>query len=319
MTWLSNAVVEHLRSVVAWPELPTERYTIVEPIGRGGMGMVFSARDAQLGRDVAIKVSNAAAPGSELDERLREEARILATLEHPGIVPIHDIGRLADGRMFYVMKLIRGETLTTHAATLASESARLGVFERLVETVAFAHSAGVVHRDLKPSNVMAGSFGEVLVLDWGVAAIVGDDSAGLRAGTRGFMAPEQHRGEVARAGPRADVYSLGALLCWLLTGDLPSDSIDHRAVRRSREDEPIPARLRSIVLRCLSPEPAARYADAGDLAADLARYRAGMPVMAHHDTRLERLGRWLTTYRTFILLVIAYLVMRAALAWLQRP
>jgi hypothetical protein len=110
-TWLSNTVVDHLRVVATWPELPGDRYVIERPIGRGGMGTVYVARDTLLERDVAIKVSNAPVAGSGLDERLRQEAQVLARLEHPGIVPVHDAGRLADGRMFYVMKLVHGETL----------------------------------------------------------------------------------------------------------------------------------------------------------------------------------------------------------------
>ena len=104
---------------------------------------------------------------------MRREARVLASLEHPGIVPVHDAGELADGRWFYVMKLVRGRSLKDHLATLSGEAAVLAVFERIAETVAFAHAAGVIHRDLKPSNIMVGSFGEVLVLDWGVAAVLG--------------------------------------------------------------------------------------------------------------------------------------------------
>ena len=217
MTWLSNDLVERLRDVATRPELATNRYVILRPIGRGGMGSVYAARDEQLGREVAIKVSNAAAPADDLDQRLRQEAKVLARLEHPGIVPVHDAGLLDDGRWFYVMKLVRGETLTDHAASLEHEAARLVVFERVAETVAFAHAAGIVHRDLKPSNVMVGQFGEVLVLDWGVARVLarmdrdggpaaratdhqpdgaGDGtSGGTRMGTAGFMAPEQAQGD----------------------------------------------------------------------------------------------------------------------------
>jgi eukaryotic-like serine/threonine-protein kinase len=217
VTWLSNDLVERLRDVATRPELATNRYAILRPIGRGGMGSVYAARDEQLGREVAIKVSNAAAPADDLDQRLRQEAKVLARLEHPGIVPVHDAGLLDDGRWFYIMKLVRGETLTDHAASLEHEAARLVVFERVAETVAFAHAAGIVHRDLKPSNVMVGQFGEVLVLDWGVARVLarvdrgggpaaraadrhpdgaGDGtSGGTRMGTAGFMAPEQAQGD----------------------------------------------------------------------------------------------------------------------------
>jgi serine/threonine protein kinase len=269
---------------------------------------------------VAIKVSNAPAAASPLDERLRQEARILARLEHPGVVPVHDAGTLDDGRMFYVMKLVRGETLAIHAGRLAGEAARLAVFERVVEAVAFAHAAGVVHRDLKPSNVMVGAFGEVLVLDWGLARLMSAAPApGGRVGTPGFMAPEQRRGEAARVGPAADVFALGALLYWLLDGDTPPDALDEAERRLASARGRVPVRLRAIALKCLATDPHARYLHAGDLAADLGRYRAGDPVSAHRDTWLEQAGRWLTTYRTFIVLVVAYLIMRAAFAFFTAP
>ena len=270
MTWLSNDLVERLRDVATRPELATDRYVILRPIGRGGMGSVYAARDEQLGREVAIKVSNAAAPADDLDQRLRQEATVLARLEHPGIVPVHDAGLLDDGRWFYVMKLVRGETLADHAASLEHEAARLVVFERVAETVAFAHAAGIVHRDLKPSNVMVGQFGEVLVLDWGVARVLArvdrgggpaaraadrhpDDSGdgtsgGTRMGTAGFMAPEQAHGDSSNAGPPADVYALGALLFWMWTGSpAPADLNESatiserglsRAVEAARRDHP---------------------------------------------------------------------------------
>ena len=317
MTWLSNEVVERLRHVAAWPALPPDRYAIAGPIGRGGMGVVYAARDVTLDREVAIKVSNAAVPGAPPDEQLRHEARVLAKLEHPGIVPIHDTGVLDDGRVFYVMKLVHGETLLAHAVGLQGEAARLGVFERVVEAVAFAHAAGVVHRDIKPANVMIGRFGEVLVLDWGVATRAGTLASGTRVGTPGFMAPEQLRDEAARVGPPADVFALGALLYWLLTGDTPG-SLDHARRRLTQSGGRTPPRLASIALKCLATRATDRYGDAAALSADLARYRAGEPVTAHRDTWLERAGRWLTTYRTFILLIATYLVMRVAFAWFRR-
>jgi serine/threonine protein kinase len=317
-TWLSNDVVDHLRVVATWPELPGDRYVIERPIGRGGMGTVYVARDTVLERDVAVKVSNAPAAGSGLDDRLRQEARVLARLEHPGIVPVHDAGLLADGRLFYVMKLVHGETLTTHLARVEGEAGMLGIFERVTETMAFAHEAGVVHRDLKPSNVMVGRFGEVLVLDWGVATVMAKDIAvaGTRVGTPGFMPPEQARGEAA-TGTASDVFALGAVLFWMLTGEAPPPSHDEAGRRlRAMPRRPI-KRLTAIVLKCLAPDAAQRYPHAAELAADLARYRAGLPVAAHRETALERAGHWFVKYRTFILLVAAYLVMRAMFALLR--
>ncbi len=305
MNWLSNEAVERLRDVATRPELPGDRYVILRPLGRGGMGRVYVAGDNVLEREVALKVSNAPSASTTLDTRLEQEARVLAALEHPGIVPVHDSGVLDDGRVFYVMKLVRGRTLTEHAGELTSEAARLAVFERVTDAVAFAHSAGVVHRDLKPANVMVGAFGEVLVLDWGVARRLdhtGDvEPAGTRLGTVGFMAPEQSRGDAATAGPSADVYALGALLNWLLAGETP------------------PRRLRAIAAKCQAASPADRYPDASALAADLARYRQGAPVTAHRESALERGWLWVRRHQTVILLVLAYLVMRALFAFSQRP
>jgi serine/threonine protein kinase len=304
VTFLPDQAVERLRAAAVWPELPGGRYAALRPLGRGGMGTVYAAWDHALEREVAIKVSRV-----ELDARLKAESRILARLEHPGIVPVHDSGLLADGRAFYVMKLVQGHTLADHAALLRDESARLSVFERVVEAVAFAHNAGVVHRDLKPSNIMIGRFGEVLVLDWGVARVVPPDEApadqdrGLRIGTPGFMAPEQASGGAAAAGPAADVFSLGALLSWLIA---------------SGRDAPAPTRLRAIATKCQAERPTDRYATASDLGDDLALYRAGRAVSAHRDTFLEKTAQWFSRYHTFILLVLAYLIMRAALAIFQR-
>ena len=339
MTWLSDDLVERLRDVASRPELASDRYVILRPIGRGGMGSVYAARDEQLGREVAIKVSNAAAPAGDLDRRLRQEARVLARLEHPGIVPVHDAGLLDDGRWFYVMKLVRGETLADHAASLEHEAARLVVFERVAETVAFAHAAGIVHRDLKPSNVMVGQFGEVLVLDWGVARVLagahrengagapGHDrhpdgpidgtSGGTRMGTAGFMAPEQAHGDSSNAGPPADVYALGALLFWMWTrAAAPGDPND--VSRSLGAASPAPSkRLAAMIRKCLSPAPADRYASARELVDDLARYRQGAAVSAYQETTLERVGRWLVRYQTFVWLVLSYLVMRVAFAFLR--
>ena len=338
MTRLADGAIARLREAATWPALPPDRYEIRRPLGRGGMGTVYAAYDRRLEREVAIKVSNAAVPSSDLETRLRQEARVLAHLEHPGIVPVHDAGILDDGRWFYVMKYVRGETLPKHVASLVGEAAMLGVFERIAEAVAFAHAAGVVHRDLKPSNVMVGAFGEVLVLDWGVAKVLampttpesspdpertpessGGTASGTRIGTPGFMAPEQARGDASTAGPAADVYSLGALLYWLLTATPAPASAD--AVTRSilAGLQPRPSRrLRAIVARCLADAPSGRYADAAALVADLQRYRAGLAVHAHPESVFERAGRFASRYRTFILLVAAYLIMRAVFAWLQR-
>ena len=307
MSYLSDAAVSRLRGIANWPELASSRYVVVEELGRGGMGTVYLARDQELGRDVALKISNAiASPGVE--ERLRQEARTLARLEHPGIVPIHDVGRLADGRLFYVMKRLEGQTLRERLPSLP-RSERLTTFERICEPVAFAHSHGVVHRDLKPANIMLGGFGEVVVLDWGLAKAADQDASGAVAGTHGYMAPEQAGGGAA-VDHRADVYALGAILHELLTNAVPSASDSSAAIRAGD----VPRPLAAICQAALRRDPAERYQSVAAMRDDVARYRAGSTVSVYRETVGERIGRFTRTYRTAILLVLAYLVMRTLVA-----
>jgi len=316
--FLPNAVIDHLRDVATWPDLAGGRYTSIRPIGAGGMGRVFAARDEPLDRDVAIKISHAPVSGTGLDARLRQEALVLARLEHPGIVPVHDLGYLGDGRVFCVMKLVRGQTLAEAMAGPVAESAALTVFERVADAVAFAHAHGVVHRDLKPSNVMIGPFGEVLVMDWGVAKLVqhpaGSD-IGTRVGTPGFMSPEQASGDAALVGPGSDVYALGALLYWLLIGATPPGDAGAASAQLRAHQPRLPRRLRAIIAKCLAHAPADRYADAAGVAADLARYRAGDAVEALPESIIDRAVRFGTRHLSIIVLIAAYVVMRALVAW----
>lgn len=166
--FLPDEAVRRLRRAADRPETADTPYTIVEELGRGGMGTVYRAVDARLDREVALKVSTLGQADPEEAERMHKEARVMARLEHPGIVPVHDAGELPDGRMYYAMRLIRGERLDRWAEGRTLSDC-LGVFRKVCEAVAFAHAHGVIHRDLKPANVMIGAFGEVLVLDWGVA------------------------------------------------------------------------------------------------------------------------------------------------------
>src|SRR5262249_31442166 len=162
---LSDATVAHLCKVAASePDAP--RYELAEPIGRGGMGTVYRAHDRVLDRAVALKVLHRAPADAAARARMVREARVMARLEHPGVVPVHDAGELPDGRFFYAMKLVRGRRLDEEAARRTDLAERLRLFQKICEAVAFAHAQGVLHRDLKPQNVMAGEFGEVLVLDW---------------------------------------------------------------------------------------------------------------------------------------------------------
>jgi serine/threonine protein kinase len=308
---VSDSALQRLREAAGGGE---ERYDVGEELGRGGMGAVHRARDRALGRDVALKLlSEDARDGAA--ERLRREAAILARLEHPGIVPIHDVGTLADGRVFYTMKLVKGERLDAWAAH-ASGDEILRALERVSETVAFAHAHGVVHRDLKPANVMAGEFGEVLVLDWGVAKVLGESAArdaadpsrtsgtaqGTVLGTPGYMAPEQERGETA-LDARADVFALGRILAELLPAAGAADA-------RSRA-------LAAVTAKATAPSPEERYSGAGELAAEIARVRAGLPILARRESALERAGRFLGRHRLALILVATYLLARIALVFAQ--
>jgi serine/threonine protein kinase len=194
---LSDSALAHLRHVAGLPDLTATRYELESEIGRGGLGVVYAARDRQLGRRVALKI---------LDSKLAGEAQLIAQLEHPAIVPIYETGTLPDDRVFYAMKLVTGARLDHYVAGSPSLAERLRVIRRVGEALAFAHTLGAIHRDLKPQNVMVGKFGEVYVMDWGVDAVTG---------TPGFRAPD------ACLDQRSDIYALGALLQFILPAGAP--------------------------------------------------------------------------------------------------
>src|SRR5258706_4213539 len=172
MKFLSDSALERLREGAEAPDLGGTRYRLLERIARGGMGVVYAAEDENLQRRVALKVLDVPGSDGDLANRLIREARVLAALEHPGIVPVHDVGTLADGRVFYTMKFVEGRRLDKYIESVISIPDRLRLFLRICDAVAFAHARGVLHRDLKPANVMVGPFGEVLVMDSGLATIL---------------------------------------------------------------------------------------------------------------------------------------------------
>ena len=285
MRWLSDDSVSRLREITEQPDLTGTRYRIVKEIGRGGMGVVYEAEDLELERSVALKVTNVALNESA---DLASEAKTIARLEHPAIVPVHDAGTLADGRRFYTMKLVRGTRLDAWSMQPHGMTERLRLFARICEPIALAHASGVVHRDLKPENVMVGEFGAVFVMDWGVAGV----------GTPGYIAPEQMRGTAADA--RADVYALGAVLTSLLDG---------------RE---IPRRLNAVIARATADDRDARYADARALAEDVLRHLDGEPVSAYRENVFDRAERWMSRNRVLLVLLAAYIVMRAIVFFWMR-
>ncbi len=252
---------------------PAGRYQLHGEIARGGMGAVLKGRDVDLGRDVAVKVLLETHRGkTELLQRFVEEAQIGGQLQHPGIVPVYDLGQFPDRRPYFTMKLVKGQTL----AKLLAERKELGedrprllkIFESVCETLAYAHARGVIHRDVKPSNVMVGAFGEVQVMDWGLAKVLpeggvadekksqqqaeqsvvrmirseGSDTPGIIGsqthagsvlGTPAYMSPEQARGEVERLDERCDVFGLGAILCQILTGKPPYVGASNEEIYRN--------------------------------------------------------------------------------------
>jgi eukaryotic-like serine/threonine-protein kinase len=297
--FLSDDVLAHVRGALDEPDLDGTKYRLVKPLGRGGMASVFEAVDTELSRSVALKVSSLA-QADDMAERIVREARVVAGLEHPGIVPVHDVGQLPDGRVFYAMKLVRGETLDAWVrGTDARASAVLRVFQRICEAVAFAHARGVIHRDLKPTNLMIGEFGEALVMDWGVAReLTGDcEPNGAIAGTPAFMAPEQASG-TAEVDARADVYGLGATLASVI-------------------DE-LPTPLAAIVAKAKAARPDDRYPSARELADELGRFLDGERVHAHRESIPERAARFAARHRVALLLFAVYVVVRVVLALFAR-
>ena len=279
-----DAAIDRLRALDDRPDFSATRYELLEPIGRGGMGIVFRGRDRDLDRDVAIKVTTWSTAADA--DRLRAEARTLARLEHPGIVPVHDVGQLPDGRVYTVMTLVRGERLDSRAAALPLFD-RLRLFDRICDTVSFAHARGLLHRDLKPANIMIGEHGQVLVLDWGGGT------------TDGYRAPEQ---ETDSVDGRSDVFALGAILRDLVRVD------------RARTPRP----LASIVARATEVDPARRYPTPAELAADVRHFVDGAAVGAHRESPIEWTARQLRVYRTPLALIAAYLAMRALLLFWSR-
>jgi serine/threonine-protein kinase len=250
---------------------PAGRLQVLGEIARGGMGAVFKGRDPALGRDLAVKVLLETHRGrTELVQRFVEEAQIAGQLQHPGVVPVYELGQFPDRRPYFTMKLVKGQTLAALLAARkdpAEERSRfVGIFGQVCQTLAYAHARGVIHRDLKPANVMVGSFGEVQVMDWGLAKVlrkggaadkqmtqaqqtvsviqtrrsagspdVGSHTqAGSAMGTPGYLAPEQARGDTGLVDERADVFGLGAILCEILTGQPPFTGRNAEAMHKAQ-------------------------------------------------------------------------------------
>jgi tetratricopeptide (TPR) repeat protein len=314
------------------------RYRALRLHARGGLGEVHLAEDTELGRAVALKRIQSRHQGNpEGRRRFLREAQVTSRLEHPGVVPVY--GLIDDGgEPCYAMRFIEGQSLKEAIAQFHEAEgepgqrrlalrALLGSFTAVCNTMAYAHSKGVIHRDLKPANVMLGPYGETLVVDWGLARIdeaTPDDAAphgapdcesgetreGDVMGTPGYMSPEQAAGRLADVGPASDIYCLGATLYQLLTGRAPLHGTDrHDCLERARRGEFLPPRrlkrdvppgLEAICLKAMAFQPAQRYASAADLAREVDRWLADEPVSAYREPALVRLRRWARRRRTLV-------------------
>ncbi|MBI4617672.1 MAG: tetratricopeptide repeat protein [Planctomycetes bacterium] len=325
------------------------RYRIQSVLGRGGMGEVLLAYDPELRRRVALKrIREEAAGHEEVRARFVEEAQITAQLDHPNVVPVHELGMDPDGQPFYAMKEVRGETLGDKiAAGTTSLPQLLRVFVKVCEAVGFAHSRGVLHRDLKPANVMVGDFGEVYVMDWGLAKLLGsgNDSRAARidtdryesrealtgaggiVGTLSYLSPEQAGvgGDLSRA---SDVYLLGGILYEILTGTPPhldregsgkpallvrigSEPVEAPSTRAP--ERRIPRELEAVARKALERDPAARYAGVADLQADIEAYLDGRIVGAARYGALETAWRWVRAHRPVVGIALAIFFTAAAI------
>jgi serine/threonine-protein kinase len=318
-----------------------ERYAVTRLHAQGGIGQVWLARDQDLGRVVALKELRSEFAGhADAWARFLAEARITGQLEHPGIVPVYELARHGDGaEPFYAMRFVGGRTLASAirsyhekraagAAGSAELRELLGAFVSVCNAVAYAHSRGVIHRDLKGHNIVLGDYGEVIVLDWGLAKVlggadreVGPDliSAGAQAirdqtlqgavlGTPQYMAPEQAEGRLDAVDRRSDVYSLGAILYEILAGEPPFTGVaTEELLRRVIAEPPIPPRARvpttppglnAVCLKALAKAPADRYTSVRDLAADVQRWLADEPISAWPEPWSVRARRWAVRHRT---------------------
>ncbi|MHC4601616.1 MAG: serine/threonine-protein kinase, partial [Planctomycetota bacterium] len=307
-------------------------YKIKTEIGRGGMGAVIEAEDSELRREVAVKVllpnarNNKAVVG-----RFVEEAQVQGQLEHPNVCPIHGIGRDQDGSPYFAMKRVRGKPLSDvieeyHEGGEMNLSRLIEMFLKVCDAMGFAHSRGVIHRDLKPANVMVGSFGEVLVMDWGLAKIQGredtrekglavqtdrsEEDGALKTmdgdviGTPAYMPPEQASGDVSKMSETSDIYSLGAILYEILAGVPPFSGVPYNvlfkvmkgevvpASKRRESEKPIPRELEAVVMKAMAKKQRDRFRNVKELRDDILAWTEGRTLQAVEYSSLERVAKW---------------------------
>ncbi|WP_347989755.1 serine/threonine protein kinase [Methylomonas sp. AM2-LC] len=322
-------------------------YSLRGAVGEGGVGRVLLGFDERIGREVAIKemLDQAAHQDESLSSRFLREARITGRLEHPGIVPVYDLGTKESGAPYYVMRLVRGDTLAKKLNACnqcpAPEQAlaqRLGLLDRLIdvcEAIAYAHSKGIIHRDIKPGNIVLGPFGETIVLDWGLAKVENEadnltpqqpsqqDNPELTCigdilGTPAYMAPEQADPSFGQVDARSDVFALGCMLYYLLVGHPPlrGSTDDILAQLSSTQPMPLtrhpklalPPELTAICDKALQKNPSLRFANAALLAEELCAYRDGRLVNTYAYSPAELLRRFIARNRIALLAALAVLI-----------
>lgn len=283
-------------------------YQILKEIGRGGMGVIYRARERNSQRTVALKrILSVHAESRETLARFQHEAVIVASLHHPNILPIYELGETEDGLPFFTMKHAPGGTLLEAARGLRHDPRRsVRLIAKVSRAMEYAHGERVLHRDLKPGNILLDEHGEPLVSDFGLAKSLEMPTDLTRTltsfGTPGFIAPEQAHGPAKDLNPAADIYSIGAVLFYLLTGRPPFVGENALAVIKEAADKPAPklrtlapklgGDLEIICAKCLEHEPEARYFSAGDLAEDLERWLEGRAIVARRLAMPVRVWRW---------------------------
>ena len=299
------------------PHVPEiEGYQVLGPLGAGGMGTVWRAIQLGTRNEVALKLMGAGGAVSEKSRmRFEREVELAARLNHPSIARVYDSG-LHRGVYFYAMELVKGLPLDEYVAqNHCTQQQVLGLMRAVCQGVQHAHQRGVIHRDLKPSNIMVSADGQPHVLDFGLAKTFQDEDQGIAvsiagdiAGTPAYMAPEQAAGRIDQIDTRSDVYTLGVILCKLLTGHFPHDTagsqlqvlrrVAEEDVRRPRElTKTIDGELEAVLLKAMALEPSGRYASAGELADDLHRYLSGDPLTARAPTMAYFLRKKIRKHR----------------------
>ncbi|HLY97541.1 MAG TPA: bifunctional serine/threonine-protein kinase/formylglycine-generating enzyme family protein [Candidatus Angelobacter sp.] len=331
----------------AQSKAPADKYEYMQSLGAGGMGEVVRAWDRDLRRFVAVKRMKSSSQSRDAILRFVQEAQITGVLEHPNIVPVHDLGIDAQGRIYFSLKLIEGESLRgiidkrKQNAQMSSgvkykdiytPLRMVEIFISVCQAVAYAHAKGIIHRDIKPENIMLGRYGEVLVVDWGIAKVVrGPENPqeqvtlplteldavtpeksldGAISGTPAYMSPEQAMGRISSLDERSDIYALGAVLYHILAGRPPYEGSSAYDVLRLVQQRPpralgagsagfeaIPRELKAICNRAMAREPESRYSTAEELRDDLQAYLEDRPVSACPDSRWRSLQKWLKRNR----------------------